>query len=98
MGLVTNFLGKTQAEAPEVYKESSPLTYVDKQSAPFLIIHGSADPLVPISQSERLYDALKAAGVPVTLLLAYKTEPWFSRPRRPYCYTAQQPKSFSCEF
>ena len=95
VGLITNFLGKTQAEAPEVYKESSPLTYVDKQAAPFLIIHGSADPLVPISQSERLYDALKAAGVPVTLLLAYKQGHGFLAPVAPTVYGAAAEEFFT---
>ena len=30
---------------------------------PFLILHGAADCSVPHSQSRRLYDALRAAGV-----------------------------------
>ena len=98
VGLVTNFLGKTQAEAPEVYKESSPITYVDKQSAPFLIIHGSADLLVPVSQSERLYDALKAAGVPVTLLLAYKQGHGFLAPAAPDCVRRSSRRVFHANF
>ena len=45
---------------------ASPITYVSKDSAPFLIMHGDKDPAVPISQSEELADALKKAGVEVT--------------------------------
>ncbi len=45
---------------------ANPITYVSKNDPPFLIVHGSADPLVPHHQSELLEAALKAAGVPVT--------------------------------
>ena len=96
-GAGRELLGKKPDEAPEIYKESSPITYVDKMSAPFLIIHGSADPLVPVSQSEKLYDALKAAGVPVTMLLAYKLGHRFYLPA-PRRFMARLPKSFSREF
>ncbi|MBV9864272.1 MAG: alpha/beta hydrolase [Abitibacteriaceae bacterium] len=63
MAILYNFIGKTPQEAPAVYREASPITYVDKNSAPFAIFHGTADPLVPIGQSQRLYDALQKAGV-----------------------------------
>ena len=39
-----------------------------KNSAPFLIVHGTRDENVPIAQSEALADLLHAAGVPVTLI------------------------------
>jgi acetyl esterase/lipase len=48
--------------------EATPLTYVDPSDPPFLILHGEDDGMVPISQSEMLADALKAAGVEVTFL------------------------------
>jgi acetyl esterase/lipase len=44
------------------------LPLVEKASLPFLIIHGTEDPLVPFSQSELLYDALKKAGASPELL------------------------------
>jgi len=46
---------------------ASPVTYVTKGDAPFLIMHGDKDPLVAMAHSERLRDALKAAGVEVAL-------------------------------
>lgn len=88
VGIVTNFLGKSQQEAPDLYKQSSPITFVDKQAAPFLIIHGTADPLVPVSQSERLYDALKTVKVDATLFLAYKQGHGFLNPANPLSYGA----------
>ena len=44
-------------------RRRAPLTYVSKDGPPFLILHGAADCSVPHSQSRRLYDALRAAGV-----------------------------------
>jgi len=47
-----------QAEA----KQASPVTFISKDDPPFLIMHGTKDPLVNINQSERLYDLQKQAG------------------------------------
>lgn len=46
---------------------ASPLTYVGKNAAPFLILHGAKDALVPLQQSELLDAALRKSGVPSTL-------------------------------
>ena len=54
---------RTRAEAPELYDKASPVTYVDKADSPILIVHGSADETVALSQSETLAAALKKAGV-----------------------------------
>jgi acetyl esterase/lipase len=40
----------------------SPVHYVGKSSPPILILHGTADALVPYAQSVQLADAYKAAG------------------------------------
>lgn len=48
---------------------ADPATYISAQSAPFLILHGDADPLVPHCQSEHLYDRLKAGQIPAELIL-----------------------------
>ena len=36
---------------------------------PFLLIHGDADPLVPLQQSHRMVEALKEAGGSVELIV-----------------------------
>lgn len=46
---------------------ANPITYVSQDDAPFLILHGDQDPLVPHHQSELLYVALRAARVRVRL-------------------------------
>ncbi|MEZ4712040.1 MAG: alpha/beta hydrolase [Caldilineaceae bacterium] len=44
---------------------ASPITYVTADAPPYFLIHGDADDVVPIAQSERMEAALRAAGVPV---------------------------------
>lgn len=48
---------------------ASPVTYVSPEDPPFLIIHGEIDTIVHPSQSEELAAALKANGVPATLVI-----------------------------
>jgi dipeptidyl aminopeptidase/acylaminoacyl peptidase len=47
----------------------SPARLVTKHAPPFLLIHGDADPLVPLQQSEVMLEALKKAGVPAELIV-----------------------------
>ncbi|WP_068136158.1 alpha/beta hydrolase [Roseimaritima ulvae] len=51
----------------EKIKRVNPITYVDADDPPFLIIHGSKDRTVPSNQSQALHKALKSAGVESTL-------------------------------
>ena len=61
--------GKSQAAAPELYRLASPVTHVDSRDPPFLILHGTADKLVPVEQSKTLARALKQAGVEHELVI-----------------------------
>lgn len=47
---------------------ANPMRYVTDDDPPFLIMHGTADCLVPPPQSQSLHDALRAAGLPSTLV------------------------------
>ena len=47
------------------YGLASPVSHVDAKSAAFLIVHGEADDIVPIDQSERMAAALRGHGVAV---------------------------------
>jgi acetyl esterase/lipase len=58
-------LGGTLDEVPERYTDVSPVAFVDEQSAPFLVIHGGRDTVVPMEHARRLVAALQAAGVEV---------------------------------
>ncbi|CCH87623.1 Esterase/lipase-like protein [Modestobacter italicus] len=48
--------------------DASPVTHVTPDAPPFLLVHGTADWLVPYAQSEQLHAALTAAGVSSTLV------------------------------
>jgi len=54
--------GRTEEEIKARAKEISPRHQVRPDAPPFLIYHGDADPLVPLSQSEVLVEALKELG------------------------------------
>ena len=54
---------------PGLARSASPLAYIDSKDPPFLIQHGTADVTVSPKQSQRLYDALRAAGVPAEIVL-----------------------------
>ncbi len=81
--IVAAFLGKRPTEAPELYRDASPIVYVDKSTAPFLILHGTGDTLVPPDQSERLYRSLKKAGVEANLIELYQVGHGYLNPVSP---------------
>jgi len=58
-----------QARRLEIFRQISPVTHVSSDDPPTLIIHGDADKLVPIQQSQLLMDKLKAAGVTAELII-----------------------------
>lgn len=62
---------RTYWEAPQVYFEMSPFSYVDKIKEPILLIHGEADNnsgTFPV-QTERFYNALKGHGATTRFVL-----------------------------
>jgi acetyl esterase/lipase len=62
--LIAGFLAHSYQEAPQLYMEASPINYLTKNAPPTLILHGTRDMLVPISQAELLKDRLDSLGVP----------------------------------
>jgi acetyl esterase/lipase len=53
----------------EIGKKISPIYHVTAESAPSLIIHGDADMLVPIQQSESIIEKFKEEKVPCELIV-----------------------------
>ena len=53
----------------EALREISPALLAHDKAPPFLIIHGDADPLVPLNQSEMLQKALDDCGVSCKLIV-----------------------------
>ncbi|MDR0861622.1 MAG: alpha/beta hydrolase [Oscillospiraceae bacterium] len=64
---------KNVLENPELAAATSPLNWLsaDKPTPPILIMHGSADNIVPFNQSVRLYEKLRELGKETTF---YKVE------------------------
>jgi acetyl esterase/lipase len=52
----------------DAYAAASPISYVTPAAPPFLLVHGTADTLVPYLHSEVLAQALTEARVPVRLV------------------------------
>jgi dipeptidyl aminopeptidase/acylaminoacyl peptidase len=80
------FLGGAQGhsddEIKEVAKAISPLYHVEKPTIPFLLIHGDADNVVPLSQSKKLVDALTKAGGSAELIVKPGGgHPWLTLPQ-----------------
>jgi acetyl esterase/lipase len=64
---VSRLLGGAPDARRSLATLANPITHVTKDDAPFLIVHGTKDGLVPLSQSELLHEALRRAGVDSTL-------------------------------
>ena len=64
----SKLLGGPAHERVELAREASPVTHVSKDDPPFLLVHGTADRLVPIEQSKRLHQKLVEAGVETALI------------------------------
>ena len=67
----SQLVGGPVMQRPNAVKQADPITYIGHNAAadiaPFIIIHGDADPLVPHHQSIILHEALTDAGVESTL-------------------------------
>jgi dipeptidyl aminopeptidase/acylaminoacyl peptidase len=62
------YLKATPWEDPEIYRKTSPITYVSNAKTPTLIQQGDQDKRVPPPNSYELYQALKDRGIPVKLI------------------------------
>ncbi len=61
-------IGATMWEAPELYKENSPIFFVEKVQTPLLIMHNDNDGAVPWYQGIEYFMALRRLGKPVWML------------------------------
>ncbi|MGO9917323.1 MAG: alpha/beta fold hydrolase [Isosphaeraceae bacterium] len=61
--------GHSEDEIRTAARAISPLHRVDKPTTPFLLIHGDADKVVPLSQSKKLVEAITQAGGSAELIV-----------------------------
>jgi acetyl esterase/lipase len=68
---VVSFLGmpNLRGRARGLYEQASPMTHVSSDDAPFLLLHGDKDEVVPIAQSHNFKAVLEKAGVPAKLIV-----------------------------
>ncbi len=62
-----NYLGDDPADDPEIYRKTSPMTYIKQARTPTLIQHGENDRRVPIPNAYELRQGLEDRGVPVEM-------------------------------
>jgi dipeptidyl aminopeptidase/acylaminoacyl peptidase len=65
----SQYLHATPWDDPEIYKKTSPITYIAKAKTPTLIQHGENDRRVPIPNGYELRQALEDRGVPVKMVV-----------------------------
>lgn len=57
------------ASQEEIMKKLSPITYLDKVSAPVMIIQGANDPRVPVGEAIQMYKAMQKKGLQSELII-----------------------------
>jgi dipeptidyl aminopeptidase/acylaminoacyl peptidase len=63
------YLHATPWDDPEIYRKTSPISYIAKAKTPTLIQHGENDRRVPIPNAYELRQALEDRGVPVKMVV-----------------------------
>jgi dipeptidyl aminopeptidase/acylaminoacyl peptidase len=64
-----DYLQATPWEDPDIYRKTSPITYINQARTPTLIQHGELDKRVPIPNAFELYRGLKDRGVPASMIV-----------------------------
>ncbi|WP_153916503.1 alpha/beta hydrolase [Shewanella sp. TC10] len=60
---VARFLGDIPKNVPDIAKQASTTSYINMKTPPFIMLHGTLDKQVPLSQSEMLKTLLDEQGV-----------------------------------
>lgn len=84
LGTLEYEFGGAPWEAPEAYREASPLTYVHQVTAPTLIIHSEFDHRTPMQDGEQWFMALERRGVPVEFVRYPRSSHGLSRTGEPW--------------
>ncbi|MCR4316994.1 MAG: alpha/beta hydrolase [Planctomycetes bacterium] len=65
---IEEFIGVPMLQNREAYKLASPVHHIDETDPPVLLVHGTLDPLVPISQSRNFLAKALEAGVDAEII------------------------------
>lgn len=74
------FFGATVYDDPAVYAKSSAINFIKKVKTPMLIVVGDRDAECPAPQSFEMWHALRAQGVPTSLVVYPNEGHWFVDP------------------
>jgi dipeptidyl aminopeptidase/acylaminoacyl peptidase len=55
-------------EKKDLYRQRSAINYTEQLDCPMILFQGSEDKIVPPNQSQKMYQAVKAKGLPVAYL------------------------------
>ena len=64
----TRVMKATHLEAPDLYRQASPIDLVHPDAPPFLVVHGTHDSLVPAAESRHFVEALLSVDAAVEYL------------------------------
>ena len=85
-------------DASDILDNASPIKFVSKDDAPFLILHGDKDATVPLRVSQTLAERLKAVGVPVTLVVVKNADHNFNPEGGPMSPTRAETTKMIADF
>ncbi len=63
------YLGDNPWNDPDIYKKTSPMTYIKSACTPVIIQHGEKDARVPLPNAYELYQGLKDMGIETELIV-----------------------------
>src|SRR6202051_739281 len=78
--VLEGYFGEMPWNDLEAYRRASAMTFIKQAMTPTLIMHGSADTRVPISQAQELYMGLKKNNVPVEMVVYPRENQGFIEP------------------
>jgi acetyl esterase/lipase len=76
-GRMDILLGGSPEEVPDMYKIAAPITHVNPDTPPTLLLQGATDVLVPVEPTKALHTKLVEAGVPAIMVIFPITEHMF---------------------
>ncbi|WP_433188594.1 alpha/beta hydrolase fold domain-containing protein [Actinoallomurus sp. CA-150999] len=65
-------MGARRAEHPEAYEKASPAHWINADAPPFLVVHGSLDTLVPVTQARSFAERLREVSAAPVLYAEMK--------------------------
>ncbi|XP_071159816.1 dipeptidyl-peptidase 5-like isoform X1 [Mytilus edulis] len=64
-----NLIAPYTGDGIKIYKERSPINYIEKLDCPIALFQGDEDKIVPPNQAEMMYKAVKEKGIPTMHVL-----------------------------